>query len=41
MMQNDMMGWDVNRWPFCKGELILSGTGEPHCLHYMLDKNPE
>ena len=37
MMQNDMMGWDVNSWYFWKGELISSRTGKPHCPDYMCD----
>ena len=37
MMQNDMMGLDVNSWSFWKGELISSRTGEPHCSDYMCD----
>ena len=35
MMQNGMMGWDVNKLFFWKGELNSSGTGRQHCLDYM------
>ena len=37
IMQNDMMGWDVDGWFFWKGELNSSGTGKQHCLGYICD----